>query len=259
MRRAGSQSAAWDYLESLSPDVALLQEVVAIPKRLQDTFSATFKLAMGKKGKTQRFGSAVLVKSATIPEMSLPNVAQWSSSYVDHFDGNLIGCGLSGTPDLMILNCYFPAWPIAGPESLFGNLIPHVEEALCEGYSKLYLTDVVWFVLREGAAQLPTSLIVAGDFNRSYTFEAKWNTTGSKQTLDRFKNLGMIEVLSETHSVVVPTFRHARGKIEDQIDHFFVTEDLWRQVSNCQVGDIDKVFGRSLSDHLPIIVDIEFN
>ena len=54
---------------------------------------------------TKRFGSAVLVKSATIPEMSLPNVAQWSSSYVDHFDGNLIGCGLSGTPDLMILNC----------------------------------------------------------------------------------------------------------------------------------------------------------
>ena len=69
----------------------------------------------------------------------------------------------------------------------------------------------------------------------------------------------MIEVLSETHSVVVPTFRHARGKIEDQIDHFFVTEDFWRQVSNCQVGDMDKVFGRSLSDHLPIIVDIEFN
>ena len=43
------------------------------------------------------------------------------------------------------------------------------------------------------------------------------------------------------------------------MDHLFVTSDLLEHLSSCETGDRNLVFDRSLSDHLPIIVDFELD
>lgn len=80
----------------------------------------------------------------------------------------------------------------------------------------------------------------------------------NQEILDRMKAAGFTEILSEKMGMLTPTFRNpSGGKILHQIDHFIVSEDFVPKVTSCQVRNQDIVFGRNLSDHLPIIADFE--
>jgi endonuclease/exonuclease/phosphatase family metal-dependent hydrolase len=55
---------------------------------------------------------------------------------------------------------------------------------------------------------------------------------------------------------LVPTFRNpSNGQIVHQLDHLFVSAKLATHLTSCKTGERDRVFGESLSDHLPIIAD----
>jgi hypothetical protein len=42
-----------------------------------------------------------------------------------------------------------------------------------------------------------------------------------------------------------------------RIDHLYVSNDLYSRLDKCRVGDQAIIFGKSLSDHLPIIADFK--
>ena len=46
-------------------------------------------------------------------------------------------------------------------------------------------------------------------------------------------------------------------RVIHQIDHMFLGQRVFSSVKRCHVGDTDRVFGGSLSDHLPIVADSE--
>jgi exonuclease III len=55
---------------------------------------------------------------------------------------------------------------------------------------------------------------------------------------------------------MVPTFKvPRRDEPACQIDKVFSTADLAERLDRCTIGDAARVFGRGLSDHLPVIAD----
>jgi len=68
--------------------------------------------------------------------------------------------------------------------------------------------------------------------------------------------LGFSECLRGFFNDIVPTFQNATDrKVVHQIDHLYVTNYLYMQLKKCAVGDQSTIFGKSMSDHLPIIAD----
>ena len=101
--------------------------------------------------------------------------------------------------------------------------------------------------------------IVGGDFNSSETFDYLWKdgpTRGNGEVLDRINALGLTERLREYPGQLTPTFKNTRGgKVVHQLDHMFVSGNLKQLLKQCILGDASKVFGDSISDHLPVIGD----
>jgi hypothetical protein len=61
-QRATEASKVWDYFLDTQPDVALLQEVTAIPEKVREQFACIMEQAVGKNGTQQRFSTAILVR-----------------------------------------------------------------------------------------------------------------------------------------------------------------------------------------------------
>lgn len=76
-RRASRTSGAWDYLLELDPDVALLQEVGAVPERVEDVYAIASATPVARAGNPQRFRTAVLVKGTIGAEVALPAPTEW--------------------------------------------------------------------------------------------------------------------------------------------------------------------------------------
>jgi endonuclease/exonuclease/phosphatase family metal-dependent hydrolase len=120
----------------------------------------------------------------------------------------------------------------------------------------VWVADLLWAALR--SIDLHKDLwLVAGDFNLSETFDAwRGGPRGNREYLDRMATLGMTECLRKMKGQLTPTFRNPRGGLFiHQIDHLFVTDSLLSGLLSCEVGSPERVFGESLSDHLPIVAD----
>ena len=60
-------------------------------------------------------------------------------------------------------------------------------------------------------------------------------------------SLGLVECLEKSNSKLVPTFKNPKGgKIIQQIDHLFVTADIYENINTCVVGDQNLIFEESL-------------
>ena len=68
--------------------------------------------------------------------------------------------------------------------------------------------------------------------------------------------LRMIECLRKKKGKLMPTLRNPRdGMVIHQMDHLFITDSLAPRLVSCNIGNPERVFGESLSDHLPIVAD----
>jgi len=266
MRRATETSAAWKMLTDLDPDVALLQEVSNIPKNIKELFDIKFHKATGKTGKPQKFGTAVFVKGKIIDELPLSSEYDWVNQELEFFKGNFVGCIVQpqNHGPVRVVSVYSPAWPV-DKDRLNGIDVSPVKLKL---NPNVWGTEIIWSALKHLVSG-NESWVVGGDYNISETFDIEWQdknkvrfgirSHGSPEILDRMHNLGFTECLRGYNDKIVPTFKHPRGKVEHQIDHLFVTNDLYSRIQTCSVGDRSIIFGSSLSDHLPIIADFKDN
>jgi len=68
--------------------------------------------------------------------------------------------------------------------------------------------------------------------------------------------LGLTECLRyASNGNITPTFRHSRGAVDHQLDHLFVSNALHSKLESGVVGEQALIFGKAVSDHLPIIGD----
>jgi hypothetical protein len=252
-RRATADSTLWDYLLELDPTVALLQEVGGLPSWVLDRFAFDLRPAVGRAGSLQRFSTALLVRGQMGDLIPLTGLYGLLDAELKRFAGNLVSRELfpDDGPALKTVSVYSPAWPIdsarlTGVDTRAVRLTTNPE---------LWLTDLLWASLKHRSRQPTDHWIVAGDFNLSETFDqTSWSAGGNREYLDRMAALGLVECLRESRGALTPTFRNTTGgAIKHQMDHLFVTEALASRLISCDVGSHERVFGSSLSDHLPVV------
>ena len=252
MRRATSSSVSWDYLRELDPDIALLQEVSDFPDSVSRDYAIRFLKATGKSGKSQRFGTAILVRGEFIGEFELRSTVDWVEAELRRFSGNLITgrVRLDGVGELLLVSVYNPAWHLSR-KTLDGLDTTPVR---LKHNPDVWLADILWHCLLTASPTRSLPLVVGGDFNLSETFDS-WSKAprGNREYLDRMADLGLIECLRDWNDQLVPTFRNPRGgHLMHQIDHLFVSPDLRSGLDSCTVGT-DRVLDEGISDHLPIV------
>lgn len=203
------------------------------------------------------------VKGKVLEETALSSDYPWVDHELEFFKENLVSCRvqLTNRPPMTVISVYSPAWPIIAGR-LKGGDVSHISTKTT---GEVWCADVLWAALQHTITDHET-WIVGGDFNSSETSDVEWQernhrvfgirNAGNAKMLERMRGLGFTECLRQYNvGRIVPTFRHSRGEIEHQIDHLFVSNDFYSQLERCSVGDQAIVFGKLLSDHLPIIAD----
>jgi len=255
VRRAREGSAVWEYLLEVDPDIALLQEVGYFPKTMRHRLNLLERSAVKKTGAPQNFNTAIITKFPIVCEIDLRSDRQWVGEQAEFFKGNLVGAKLIG-PDqkpIYVVSVYTPAWPV--PKEKWSDV--DVSQLKLAANPDIWCTEILWDLIRCTMPILAGQWIVGGDFNSSETFDFRAEgDRGNREIMSRMNGLGLTEVLRTRHGGLVPTFRNPReGKIVHQIDHLYVTAPLSDQLVSCEVGSQVRVFGQSMSDHLPIIAD----
>jgi endonuclease/exonuclease/phosphatase family metal-dependent hydrolase len=251
MHGAIASSESWNYLLELSPDIALLQEVNAMPMAVTERYSEVGQRASRQDGQQQRFSTFVLVgEGECVPEALRSDVA-WVDDELGRFAGNLVSTRVRlGSFDLRVVSVYSPAWPISR-DRLAGIDISAVQ---FRQYTDVWLADLIWAVL---PARPTEAWIVGGDFNLSETFDA-WRDgpRGHREYFERLTTTGYADCLRTATGRLTPTFRNPRGGgVRHQLDHLFVSAPLLPRLLTCDVGSTARVFEGGLSDHLPLVAD----
>jgi exonuclease III len=254
VRRASDGSSAWDLFDEISPDLALLQEVIAVPKTVGDQYQTVMIHAAGNVN-PQRFSTAILVRGTVGAPVPLSSRWDWVNHELERFKGNLLAHRISVLGrEYRVLSAYCPAWPV-DPERLRGIDVEPVKLKL---NPKVWVTELLWAALLDSCNSDGPPWVVGGDLNSSETFDYMWpgGPRGNREILDRMQNLGLVECLRHSSGALVPTFRNARdGRVVHQMDHLFVSGSLVARLVSCGTAEHARVFEASLSDHLPIVAD----
>jgi len=110
-RRASATHPLWSYFEDLAPDIAVLQEVSAIPQAVRDSYDIQTETPPTRAGDPQRFLSALLVRGKIKERVPLRTPDPWVNEQLTHFQPNLLAYSVA-THDgslLTIVGVYAPA------------------------------------------------------------------------------------------------------------------------------------------------------
>ena len=145
-RRAAAQHPLWDYLIELSPDVAMLQEVGAIPEHLLASFDTRLGTPRTRGGRPQRFASALLARGAIGKRVSLNSSHVWVDEQLRYFEGNILSfeVTLSAQEAITVVAVYSPTWPVS--RSAYAT--QDVADVKLRQNPDVWVTDVVTFALR---------------------------------------------------------------------------------------------------------------
>lgn len=255
LRRAQANSPVWDYLLEAAPDIALLQEVGALPTAFRDGYAVLARQAVKKHGSPQPFSTAIISRYPVVEELELKTDDTWVQEQARFFHGNIVGTRIAppNSPILNVVSVYSPAWEVRR-EKWAGMDMSHLKLA---ANPEIWCTEILWDLLRKTMPNTDGQWIVGGDFNSSETLDfGRKGDRGNREIIARMNALGLTEVLRTHNGKLVPTFQNAAGKaVIHQIDHIYVTGSLRERTVNCAVGDQEKIFGRGLSDHLPVIAE----
>lgn len=255
VRRATARSEVWRYLQSVDPDIALLQEVGAPSPEILDRYSMVMRSAAGKTGKPQRFGTAILTKYPIISDATpLDGSNNWVRQQAEFFAGNLVYATLRGpSGPLNVISVYSPAWPVARAE--WAN--EDVAEIKLAANPDIWCTEILWDLLRNTIPRSTGEWIVGGDYNSCETFDF-WATgdRGNREVMARLNALDLFDALRSRHGRRVPTYkRPGAAALANQLDHVYVSGQMLHRLRECRVGDSAHIFGSGLSDHLPIMAE----
>ena len=256
MRRAKAESSAWQILLDLDPEIALLQEVGAVPERVLEAFSVVASHPRTKAGRPQRFQTAVLSKFPLDASLTLSSELDWVNDEYEHYSGNILSCtstsGRSGR--LNLVSFYSPAWHIPDERLVDTDL----SQVKLTNNPKVYVTEILWKLLADSMPSAEGGWIIAGDFNSSTTFDWMWGKKprGNQEIIDRMNALGLVDCLSSYAGELVPTFKNPRGaRVIHQLDYIYTDSHLGERLRSSGVVSDSDVFERALSDHLPVVSD----
>ncbi len=250
-----SKERAWSALDSLKPDIALLNEAV-VPEGRQGTWSSTGTL--GRDGKKRRWTAAVMSSFTTAPIRDAR--AQWR-----------------GRERHVPFECSRPgSWVAATVDTPFGTVSAIALYGLLDEFSdasvhrsQSELSPVVHDPRYRGL------VILGGDLNTGTQWpkaEASFNAR-DQNVLDRITALGLGDCIRAKRlpgrlegckcvygedCAHVRTRRHAASsEILYQTDYLFASPRLMSSLVACEVLATDEWF--AISDHAPVVADFELS
>lgn len=258
VRKAKSNSPAWDIIMQADADVVTLQEVAGIPDFVKDRYKVHQKQTVSKSGIEQKFATAILAKGDISDDLYLQSDFEWVNKELTHFSGNLLACQvkMEGFAPIHVVSVYSPAWPIPVTR-LEGIDIAPIKLKQNPGQD-IWCSEILWSALCTIPDLANEYWLVAGDFNSSTTFDLK-RPRGNQEIIDRMNALGLTECLFSYTKKLTPTFKNAcGGKVIHQLDHMYVSDMLHKALISTYIGDAEHIFGNSISDHVPIISEFNF-
>ena len=217
---------AWCYFfESLNPDIALLQETSPL--------NGDYQFNVITKNVKKNLNNSILFKTDQPEEIPIEDTQKMgliSSRYKTEKE------------DLFILSIY-------GNLSFVGTL------------DYVLLETIGHFVNEMRQNFNAKDILISGDFNMDRRMDdnptkskfSKQGETRHNDFFDGILDLGFHDCLRKYHSLPMQTYRHNRGIYPWELDHMFVTPDLYERLKSIDVFVDDSIL--KLSDHNPIVAN----
>ncbi|MDE0375923.1 MAG: endonuclease/exonuclease/phosphatase family protein [bacterium] len=256
-KAAESRSALWDAVRREEADVVLLQEVVRLPADLQSSYNCRVVTPTYFRGGSAPFATAILSKGEMDTRQFLTSRFGWVNRIQSQHHGWILESEVttgSGTT-LRVVSVHSPAFAIP-TKNLLHSEFAGIKLA---NNPRLWITEILWALLRDSDTPEETNWVVGGDFNSSVLFDHP-RDRGNGEIIRRMNALGLKDCLSYYMDGDVPTFRHSGGSITHQLDYCYVSAGLLERLRSARVLSHQEVFGPTpkLSDHLPIVCESDF-
>lgn len=207
------RKAAWDYLDALAADIALVQEGIPPPGR--------DGVVWREIGGTRRWGSGVVSYGLPMKEVVL-----LSDSHP--------GC-------VAVAELTLPDGSVLTAVSMYGLIDP-------DGYATTtvhrIISDLVPVLVEKGR-----QVILGGDLNISTQFPSPWRAQ-HKTVFERLKAHGLHDCLGKFFPTHVQTQRHPRSTVPWQNDYLFADRWLFRRLKDCRPVDEPRAW--EISSHCPV-------
>ena len=239
------RAAAWDYLGSLHPDFALLQE--AVPR--DDLAPTHCVYRPGGIGNRRPWGSAVISFAGPITEVvELPASPSAQPVPLQHTYPGSVAVALC-EPGLTLISAYGlieNGYAVATVHKQLSDLTP--------------LFD----------SKFGRRVVLAGDLNVSTQLKEP-DRSRHRNARERFGTLGLTECLGlerpsrerladcpceDDPCRHVRTQRHGNSDVPWQNDYFFVSRSLVATVQACFAADGGQADSWDLSGHCPVILEV---
>ena len=235
---------AWEYLASLEPDIALVQEAM-VPDWVGSSYSVLWRPAHSNCN----WGTAVVSRYSILEEIDIRAAGAGLGETFEQMQDRIIGArlDLEGSP-LLAVSVHAPSWVVSEEAST-----PELVEAV-----KLQMSKGVWDSdIAFGAIRLiPESglpFVVGGDWNTGRLFDQTWRPCGGAEFFERMEGHGFVDCVDRTHGEEQQTwFRD--GDAPYQLDHLFCDGKLAGRLRSCDV-DSRPAEALGLSDHAPIVAE----
>lgn len=256
-KAAESRPALWEAVQREAADIVLLQEVRRLPEELLSSYNCHFVRPRYFGGHDAPFATAILSKWEMVTRPFLKSQLGWVNQIQSEHHGWILESEVNAHLGikLRVVSVHSPAFPIPA-ETLLDADVSCIK---LPNNPDLWVTEILWSLLRDSDTPEKVNWIVGGDFNSSILFDLP-KDRGNREVIRRLNALGLTDCLSHFCGESVPTFRHSGGSIKHQLDYCYVNADLLERLACARVLSRQEVFGSmpKLSDHLPIVCEFDF-
>lgn len=244
-RTPAARKAAWQFLKQLQPDIALLQE--AMPDEEVPFPYLVFR--SGGIGKSRPWGSAVVSFSA--PAVAITEArSRYSKKPCDLHATFLGSLAIARVGELTVISHYgliHDSYAVTTVHRQLSDLTPLFDSPLGK------------------------RVVLGGDLNLSTQLDEP-HRSRHRNLLDRFACFGLVDCLAlnrpprpplencpcgDSPCSHVRTQRHGRSRTPWQNDYIFVSKSLRSAVKGCFPLDRGDPDPWQLSDHCPLILDMD--
>ena len=242
---AGVSVDPWSVLDSLQPDIALLQEC---QPRAEPHTGGNFYYSPTRRG----WGTGVWSRWELSDCGPFPSAL---SNEWDRYRGALDGYIASAcvrvmdTLDLHVTSVH--AYPATVPNECLEGF--DVDAIRLPSALAIWPGDLVWWAFR-GSAQASTPAIIGGDWNTARLFDKTYGPRGNSEFFERMVSAGWCEIARQFHAEEVQTYFKA-GKGPYQLDHVFAGALLGEAAVRFDVVRSEPVL--AVSDHAALLVEFD--
>jgi endonuclease/exonuclease/phosphatase family metal-dependent hydrolase len=233
----------WDVLMGLQPDVAILQEV----RPPQRAYGGHLHLNPTRRG----WGTAVWSgeEFSSLGEVPAGDAVELERE-LSAVRGYVASAEIEApTASLTVVSVH--AYPARVPDEYLEEL--DLTDLIVAPATAVWPGDILWRLTR-GLPTSGRSAILGGDWNTARLFDEVYGPRGNHEFFVRMSETGWFEAIRKFFDTEVQTyFRPGRGAY--QLDHVFLTEDLYSNLSSAEVVTTDEIL--SASDHAPMVLTID--